>query len=75
MHGLVFCKTCSQAVYEKVQERAPTLGFVTEANMLEVARVWDDRLHQKAIEGVIHFLANIEHNEPATKRALAFLAI
>lgn len=73
VRGLVCCRACQAEVQEAVSKLAPTLRFVTDKDLLFATHLWDDQLHQKAVDGMLHFLANIEHNESAAKRAKEFL--
>lgn len=50
------------------------LRLLSLASMISLVRMWDVAKQQAAVNGVIHFLANIEQSAEATERLASFIA-
>ncbi len=73
VRGLVICRSFSVEMADLVKSSAPTISILSDAKLLDITSLWDDYLQRKACAGMLHFLANIEHNEFATERLSIFL--
>ena len=46
---------------------------ITDADILQQLRTWDYHKQNRALQGMVHFLANIEENPSAVRRLLQFV--
>lgn len=74
VRGLILCNECSAAIEAQACSAAPTLLIVRHAAILQMVRLWDEPQQTRAIEAMLHYLANIEHNAKAADRLKMFLA-
>ena len=70
--GMVFVRSADEDAIEAVRSHDAVVR--TQDQLLAEVERWDWRKQESAVQGLIHFLANIEQNPDAVNRLLAFIA-
>lgn len=69
--GVAFIKDASEEVIEHLTSNG--IGVLTQDSLLAQVALWDWQKQEKALQGVLHYIAHIEQDVNAVKRLLAYI--
>lgn len=70
--AIAMCRTVDDAARERLTDAA--VQIITDRDIKQQLATWDYHKQNRALQGMIHFLANVEENPDATQRLLSFLS-
>lgn len=69
--GVAFIKDASEEVIDYLADNS--VGVITQNDLLAQVSLWDWQKQEKALQGVLHYIAHIEQDVNAVKRLLAYI--